>query len=148
VTEVGWQMMRGEVLTGRERRRRWSCEDKVAILQEAFAPGAVVADVARRHDLRPQQIYQWRRALLTDRRANIAGALDQEGFVPVVVTRPALCDHLPEPMALASVAPETPAQSGAGERIEIVVVGGRILRVPASTSCAELRRLVRALEAA
>jgi len=141
-------MMRGEVLTGRERRRRWSYEDKVAILKEAFAPGAVVADVARLHDLRSQQIYQWRRALLTERCANSAVDLGQEGFVPVVVTRPAPCDRAPEPMALASVAPETPAQSGAGDRIEVVVVGGRILRVPASTSCAELKRLVRALEAA
>ena len=139
--------MRGEILTGRERRRRWSHEDKTAILREAFAPGAVVADVARRHDVRSQQIYQWRRIILTERHANVVGDLDQPGFVPVVVTPSVPCDRA-SGKALASVAPEAPIQSGAGHPIEIVVVGGRIVRVPASTSCAELKRLVRALECA
>jgi transposase len=137
--------MRGEILTGRERRRRWPHEDKTAILTEAFAPGAVVADVARRHELRSQQIYQWRRVLRMERHANVVGDLDQPGFVPVVVTPSVSCDRA-SGKALASVAPEAPIQTGAGHRIEIVVIGGRIVRVPASTCCAELRRLVRALE--
>ena len=37
---------------------RRGIEDKLRILREAFAPGAVVADVARRHDVRAPQIYQ------------------------------------------------------------------------------------------
>lgn len=37
-------------LTGLERRRRWSLEDRAQILAEAFAPGAVVCEVARRFD--------------------------------------------------------------------------------------------------
>jgi transposase len=39
------------VFGGPERRRRWSDEERVQILAEAFAPGAFVAQVARRHDV-------------------------------------------------------------------------------------------------
>jgi transposase len=43
--------MRAEVLVGPERRRRWSVEEKVAIVREAAVPGVRVADVARRRDI-------------------------------------------------------------------------------------------------
>lgn len=36
------------VFSGPERRRRWSDEERLEILKEAFAPGACVAEVARR----------------------------------------------------------------------------------------------------
>ena len=51
------------ILTGVERRRRWSAEEKRAIVAEAFTPGAVVADVARRADINSCQIYRWRQEL-------------------------------------------------------------------------------------
>ena len=41
-------MSRIEVLSGPERRRRWSAEEKRSIVAEAFAPGASVCAVARR----------------------------------------------------------------------------------------------------
>jgi transposase len=56
-------MARFEVITGPERRRRWSEDQKRAIVAESFAPGAVVSDVARRADVSPGQIYRWRREL-------------------------------------------------------------------------------------
>jgi transposase len=40
-------MARVEVITGRERRRRWTEDQKRAIVAESFAPGAMVSDVAR-----------------------------------------------------------------------------------------------------
>jgi transposase len=46
---------------GPERRRRWSTEDQRRILATAFAPGAVVADVARRNEIATSLIYKWRR---------------------------------------------------------------------------------------
>src|SRR5262245_31494867 len=52
---------RAEV-TGAVRRRRWSDEEKGRIVAEAIAPGAVIADVARRHDLAPQHLSNWIRA--------------------------------------------------------------------------------------
>jgi len=41
-------MARFEVISGPERRRRWSEDQKRALVAAAFAPGAVVAEVARR----------------------------------------------------------------------------------------------------
>jgi transposase len=51
------------VFTGPERRRRWSEEERVQILAEAFSPGGCVAQVARRHDVSTALIYTWRRKL-------------------------------------------------------------------------------------
>jgi transposase-like protein len=43
--------MRVEVLGGVERRRRWSHDDKMRMIEETLAPGAVVTDIARRHGI-------------------------------------------------------------------------------------------------
>ena len=53
--------MRAEILTGPERRRRWSAEEKARIVGETRAPGARVADVARRHGVSRGLLYTWRR---------------------------------------------------------------------------------------
>ena len=52
-----------EVMSGPERRRRWSEGQERAIVAEAFAPGASVSAVARRVDVVAGQIYRWRRDL-------------------------------------------------------------------------------------
>ena len=56
-------MARVEVITGPERRRRWSAEQKRAIVAESVAPGAVVTEIARRREIGPGQIYRCRREL-------------------------------------------------------------------------------------
>jgi transposase len=53
-------MARVEVITGPERRRRWTEEQKRAIVAASLEPGAVVADVARRAVIGADQIYRWR----------------------------------------------------------------------------------------
>ena len=50
-----------EIITGVERRRRWRDEDKLRIVAEAQAPGAVFAEVARRHEVSRGQLWHWRR---------------------------------------------------------------------------------------
>jgi len=54
---------RVEVTTSVQRRRRWSAEEKVAIVQETYAPGLSVSYVARRRDagVAPNQVFQWRK---------------------------------------------------------------------------------------
>lgn len=52
------------VYSGVERRRRWTDAERLEILSEAFAPGATIAQVARRRDVSTGQIYTWRRKLL------------------------------------------------------------------------------------
>lgn len=64
------------LLTG-ERRRTWTEDQKLAILGEAFAPGAVVAEVARRYEMSTGLIYTWRREALAAR--------DESGLVPAIV---------------------------------------------------------------
>ena len=70
-------MARMTLMSGPERRRRWRAEERREILIEAFSPGAVVADVARRYDVSTSLIYKWRREVLAAR--------DDVGFVPAVV---------------------------------------------------------------
>lgn len=56
-------MRRIELITGAERRRNRSRDEKAAIVAESLLPGAVIAQVARRHGLSPQQLYGWRSSL-------------------------------------------------------------------------------------
>ena len=58
-----------QIITGPERRRSWSEAQKHAIVAAAFAPGAIVADVARRADVCAGQIYRWRQELRCTERA-------------------------------------------------------------------------------
>lgn len=51
-----------DIQVGSGRRRRWSDEAKGRIVAESFMPGAVVSDVARRHDISPQHLFAWRKA--------------------------------------------------------------------------------------
>ena len=53
---------RVQIRTGVIRRRRWTAEEKGRIVAEAILPDAVIADVARRHDLAPQHLSNWIRA--------------------------------------------------------------------------------------
>ncbi len=53
--------MRVEVLSGVERRRRWSDDEKARIAEEALGPGARVAEVARRDGVSASLVFGWRR---------------------------------------------------------------------------------------
>lgn len=53
---------RVDIRVGVGRRRRWSDEAKGRIVAESYAPGAVVSEVARRHDISPQHLFMWRKA--------------------------------------------------------------------------------------
>jgi transposase len=53
-------MSRMEVIVGSERRRRFSSEEKLRLVTEAFGEGASVADVARRAEICTSQLYRWR----------------------------------------------------------------------------------------
>jgi transposase len=72
-------MGRMTLITGDERRRRWSEEDRARILAEIEAPGAVVAEVARRADICTSLVYKWRREARQSARASTSG------FAPVLV---------------------------------------------------------------
>src|SRR5215467_5529635 len=78
----GHSFRRVEVLTGSPRRRRWSTAEKMAIVAESLAPGAVISEIALRYGLHRNQLYGWRREL----RAAVAVDAGVRGcdFVPIV----------------------------------------------------------------
>src|SRR5258707_9694 len=49
------------VLSGPERRRRWTASEKARIVEESLAAGARVAAVAQRHDVHPTLLHHLRR---------------------------------------------------------------------------------------
>ena len=109
------------VLTGPERRRRWSEEDQCRILAAAFAPGATVAAVARQYDVATSLIYKWRRGL----------RVREVGFAQVVV--------VPDEPVAASAPAATPAM------IELEIAGKVRLRIPRTTPPALAAAIVKAL---
>jgi len=111
-------MSRVEVLSGPERRRRWSAEQKRSIVAEAFSPGASVCEVARRRDVVSGQIYRWRRDL-----RDVA-----TGFAEVVVA--------PEPSMKAT---------GGVAAVEIEFSGDIRVRIAASVPAELARAVIKAL---
>jgi transposase len=54
---------RVEVITGVARRRRFSTEQKLAVVEETMQPGMSISYVARRHGLSPSLVFRWRRLM-------------------------------------------------------------------------------------
>src|SRR5947208_15467809 len=115
-------MTAATVLSGPERRRRWTSAEKARMVEESLAPGASVAEVARRHDVHANLLHAWRRqarngTFVRGRDAGIvpAGA----DFAPVVVASD------------GGVVRATRSDAGADRAvIELVLRNGRVLRLP------------------
>ena len=54
------EYQRIEVITGAARRRHWSTEQKLRIIEESFEPGETVSSVARRNGVAPNLLFRWR----------------------------------------------------------------------------------------
>ena len=118
-----------EVITRGERRRRWSLEEKQAIVAESLAPNASLTAVARRHEIGTGLLYAWRHQLL-GRRSGEAACFGR-------------VDVISEPHRLTGPMIAAPAkQSGL---IEIVLLGGISVRVDAQVDDRALRRVLAAL---
>ena len=106
-------MAQVQVISGVERRRRWSEDQKRRIVEAAFAPGSTVSEVARQADLCNGVIYKWRRE---QQRA-------ADGFTKVVVKA------------------DEAVVCGRQDVIEVALSNGTQLRIP-STAPAELAAFV------
>jgi transposase len=129
-----------EVITGIERRRKWSAQEKVAIVAESLAEGAVVSEVARRHGLSPQQLFGWRSRL----RDAVKGSAPSSDATPAFV--PAIVEDEPSSSA-APALPAAVATSAAGVApapIEIAL-GGVIVRVRGEADPRALMTVLKAL---
>jgi transposase len=52
-----------EIITGRERRRRWSANEKLALVDATMQPGMTVSAVARHHGVSPSLLFKWRQLM-------------------------------------------------------------------------------------
>ena len=57
---------RVELITGRKQRRDWTSDEKAKILEASAAPGATVAEVARRYQVSRGLLWTWRRKAMDD----------------------------------------------------------------------------------
>ena len=58
-----------EMITRGERRRRWSAEEKQAIVAESAEPNVSIAGIARKHGIGTGQLYSWRHQFLINHQA-------------------------------------------------------------------------------
>ena len=115
-----------EVITGVERRRRWSWDQKRAIVEESLAPHASASAIARKHGIGTGQLYTWRRQLL---RRQLAGT---PRFARVEVAA--------EPPRLTG--PIVGYGVGTAGTIEITLADGTTVRVNADVDEPALRRVL------
>lgn len=118
-----------EVLTGVGGRRRWSSDDKARIVEETLAPGATVSEVARRHDIRPQQLFGWRRGM------RIVDPEPRMTFVPALIEAPEKAER----------ARARPARAGRGD-IELEI-DGVVVRVRRGAETRTVAAVIKALKA-
>lgn len=127
--------VRGEVLAGPERRRRWSVEEKLRILAQSVAPGSSASLACRLHGISSGQLYTWRRQFRTG---------ELTGFAPVLVAPPV--DELPAATTLiAPVPPDGAVGRPAGGVIEVELPSGVKLRITGAVDAALLRQVLSAL---
>jgi transposase len=75
------------VISGSERRRRWSPAELEEIVLASFVPGAVIAEVARHFDVSTSLIYKWRRDVQQSN-AMFVPAIIAENEAPAVPAAP------------------------------------------------------------
>lgn len=52
-----------KVIIGVQKRRKWSEEFKMSLIEETFKPGQSVSSVARQNGISPSQLFYWRRCM-------------------------------------------------------------------------------------
>ena len=119
-----------------ERRRRWSDGDKLAIVRETLAPGAVAQVVADRHGIGTGLLYTWRKQML---RAAMTGFAAVE-IRPEALPAPQVADDQAAPVVeVPSSLPSLPSL------IEVELPTGVRLRVGPDVDGPALRRVLAAL---
>ncbi len=112
------------------RRRRWSDEEKLKIVQESLAAPRQVSATARRHGIARSQLLQWRRLFRPGPNQTVE---QTSAFVPAVV--------------VAASEPVQPAAAGSAADgvIEIEFASGARMRVTGPVNGAALKATIEAL---
>jgi transposase len=106
-----------------ETRRRWSHDEKRAVVEEASGPCVNISAVARRHGIKPALLYRWRKEFGAE-------AASSMSLVAVVVDEPG------DDGTRSSAAFEF------NHTIEITLANGRTIKVPAGIDPPALKRLL------
>jgi transposase len=129
-----------DIRIGVERRRKWSREDRLRIVQESLVKGALIVDVAKRNEISQSLIYEWRKQAL-------AGLLD--GFHQVRVV-PDTSAALPAIEAHRSAVVDAKVDQASSEpargRIELTLPDGTVLRVDGDDASSALRTILASLD--
>ena len=131
-----------EIITGRERRRRWSLQDKMRIVAESNEPGSMIRAVAARHGVCESLVFTWRREA---REGLLGPALASPMFLPMqaLASASTAVGPLEERPSPASISRSV----GVPGLIEIELGDGRQVRVGSDVNLAALRRVLAALRA-
>lgn len=121
-----------EIITGVERRRRWSVAEKLRIVAESEQPGAGIAEIARRYEISRGLLWNWR----SQARRGVLRPEAQAVFAPVRVIDG---KHAEPPRV-------TRRDAGiADSKIEITLPDGTSIRIGHDVSLTTLRRVVAVL---
>jgi len=135
-------MVRAEVLGAIERRRRWHYEDKVRIVEESFAAGVTVTDVAQRNGVAASLVFTWRRQA---KLGQLGGDSSAPLLLPVELA-PVVTDVTPTPVSDVAVAEPARRSRRSSGIIEIALGSGRRLRVDRDVDADALRRVLDVLD--
>lgn len=127
-----------EVISVVARRRRWTLEQKLALVEEVSRPGASVAAVADRHGMSRSLLFEWRRQVREGTMPGVVRADAAAALVPVRVVEDAPPKKMPRRSA------ERAGKAAAA--IEVVLSNGRVLRVSEAIAPEVLGRLAAALD--
>jgi transposase len=139
---------RVEVITGPERRRRWSDEEKLQLVAEACQPGNSVSQVARERGISASQLFGWRRkamakGLITDRRLEESAA-KALAFAPVAIAK----EQSPPDAGGKVRSARRQAATGISGSVEIELRGGDRVRVEGFADSGLVVRIISALRRA
>ncbi|MFW5751548.1 MAG: IS66-like element accessory protein TnpA [Planctomycetota bacterium] len=126
-----------EVVRRTRGYRRWPEAVKARIVAESFQPGVRVVDVARRHELAPHQLSDWRRQARQGLLALPAAAMEAVGTAAVPAFVPVSVDDGVDASPVAAREPEGV--------VGIEIGDGIVVRVPGDVSAERVVALVRAL---
>jgi len=121
-----------EIITGVERRRRWSLEEKLRIVAETEQAGFGIAEIARRYEISRGLLWNWRSQV----RRGVLRAEAPPVFLPVQTIR--------EP-ANGDGARYVEPSSAADVKIEITLPDGTSIKVGHDVGLVTLRRVMTVL---
>ena len=115
---------RYEVYTGVGRRRSFSTEEKLALVAR-MAVCDNISELARRHHLRPSQLFTWRRELryAAEAAQGAVRTLPEPVFVPAIVEPEQAVGTVPVPVPVPVPKRKRAQRSRSAAAIELVIDG-------------------------